>query len=125
MAGVEVTVYYLEMAEPPHRDLPEPRDGLAVVQAKTPTVGFYRFSAQLPQGRVYRLPPGDQASDACERIAISAGRPRLGEWRKPCRLIETSCGWARAPRSSRGGSKSCRKTTKVGAGRPAWPEANG
>lgn len=43
MADVDVTVYYLEMVEPPRRNLAEPRDGLAVVQAKTPTVSFYRF----------------------------------------------------------------------------------
>lgn len=43
MADVEITVYYLEMLEPPRRNRSEPRDGLSVVQAKTPTVSFYRF----------------------------------------------------------------------------------
>ena len=40
---IDVTVFYLEMRSPPARAVPAPRNGLAVAQAKTPTISFYRF----------------------------------------------------------------------------------
>ncbi len=40
---VDVTVYYLEMVAPSHRDVPAPRDGLTVLHARTPSVPYYRF----------------------------------------------------------------------------------
>jgi GNAT superfamily N-acetyltransferase len=43
MALVDVTVYYLEMLANPGRVVPAPREGLSVVHAKQPTVGYYRF----------------------------------------------------------------------------------
>lgn len=43
MPAVDVTVYYLEMLHHCRRVVPAPRAGLSVVEAKTPTVGFYRF----------------------------------------------------------------------------------
>ncbi|HVA49794.1 MAG TPA: hypothetical protein VNH11_25730, partial [Pirellulales bacterium] len=43
MPEVEVTVYYLEMLSHAHRAVPAPREGLTVVHARRPTVGFYRF----------------------------------------------------------------------------------
>src|SRR3569623_679713 len=43
MPIVEVTVYYLEMLSPSGRVVPPPRDGLAVIHAKRPTVAYYRF----------------------------------------------------------------------------------
>jgi GNAT superfamily N-acetyltransferase len=43
MPHVDVTVYYLEMRTPSPRTVPPPREGLTVVQAKRPTLAFYRF----------------------------------------------------------------------------------
>jgi GNAT superfamily N-acetyltransferase len=43
MELVDVIVCYLEMFECPDRTVPSPREGLTVVHAKKPTVGYYRF----------------------------------------------------------------------------------
>jgi GNAT superfamily N-acetyltransferase len=43
MATIDVTVYYLEMLACTARSVPAPRTGLCVLQAKQPTVAFYRF----------------------------------------------------------------------------------
>lgn len=37
------TTYYLQMFSPPQRALAPPREGLAVVHARKPTVAYYRF----------------------------------------------------------------------------------
>lgn len=39
---VDVTVYYLEMFVPTGQSVPDTRDGLTVVQARKPTVPYYR-----------------------------------------------------------------------------------
>jgi GNAT superfamily N-acetyltransferase len=38
-----LTVFYLEMLVPPHRLVTPPREGLAVVHARKPTLAYYRF----------------------------------------------------------------------------------
>jgi GNAT superfamily N-acetyltransferase len=43
MPVVDVKVYYLEMTAKPGRSVPPPREGLAIVHAKKPTVAYYRF----------------------------------------------------------------------------------
>ncbi len=43
MALVDFKVTYLEMLSPPGKTMPPPRDGLAVVHARKPTVAYYRF----------------------------------------------------------------------------------
>jgi GNAT superfamily N-acetyltransferase len=43
MPDLDVTIYYLEMHTPPTRVVPPPRNGLAIVHAKNPTVAYYRF----------------------------------------------------------------------------------
>src|SRR5947209_4803373 len=43
MALVDVTIYYVEMLAASVRLVPAPRDGLAIIHAKKPTVPFYRF----------------------------------------------------------------------------------
>lgn len=43
MPTVNITVYYLEMLSRSQRAVPAPREGLTVVQAKRPSVAFYRF----------------------------------------------------------------------------------
>jgi GNAT superfamily N-acetyltransferase len=43
MELVDVTVYYLEMRAPSTRVVPAPRDGLSVIHARTPSIGYYRF----------------------------------------------------------------------------------
>jgi GNAT superfamily N-acetyltransferase len=43
MPVVDVTVFYLEMLAPNHKTAAPPRDGLAVLHARKPTVAYYRF----------------------------------------------------------------------------------
>ena len=43
MPVVDVKIYYLEMLASPGRTASPPRDGLTVVHAKKPTLGYYRF----------------------------------------------------------------------------------
>lgn len=43
MPSVDVTVYYLEMHAPNGRSVVIPRKGLSIVQARHPTVAYYRF----------------------------------------------------------------------------------
>ena len=40
---MDVKVTYLEMFARPQRIVPPPRDGLAVLHAKRPTIAYYRF----------------------------------------------------------------------------------
>lgn len=40
---MNVTTYYLQMFSPSTRTVPPPRDGITVVHARKPTVGFYRY----------------------------------------------------------------------------------
>src|SRR5205823_1625986 len=41
--AMKVKITYLQMVARPQRVVPPPRDGLAVVHAKAPTVAYYRF----------------------------------------------------------------------------------
>jgi GNAT superfamily N-acetyltransferase len=43
MPTADITVYYLEMLDHSPRAVTAPREGLAVIEAKKPTVAFYRF----------------------------------------------------------------------------------
>jgi GNAT superfamily N-acetyltransferase len=43
MPTIDVTVFYLEMLAPPQRVLAAPRDGLAILHARHPSVAYYRF----------------------------------------------------------------------------------
>ena len=43
MPTVDVTTFYLEMRTPPHLTVLPPRADLTVIQAKKPTVAYYRF----------------------------------------------------------------------------------
>ena len=43
MEHVDVTVYHLEMTTPSQRVVSAPRDGLTVLEARTPSVPYYRF----------------------------------------------------------------------------------
>jgi GNAT superfamily N-acetyltransferase len=40
---MQFTVFHLEMFQPPERVVPPPRDGLIVMQARLPTLHFYRY----------------------------------------------------------------------------------
>src|SRR5947209_8470591 len=40
---MSITVTYLQMSARPERAVPTARDGLAVVHAKHPTIGYYRY----------------------------------------------------------------------------------
>ena len=53
MELVDVTVYYLEMLAPTHRDVPAPSDGLIVHHVESPSVSYYR-SLYDAVGRDYR-----------------------------------------------------------------------
>lgn len=63
MATAEITVYYLEMLSHARRELAPPRDGLSVVQAKKPTVAFYRFLYNTV-GQAYNWHSRGRLSDA-------------------------------------------------------------
>jgi GNAT superfamily N-acetyltransferase len=43
MALRDVTIYYMEMRAPASRIVPAPRDGLAILHARRPSVAYYRF----------------------------------------------------------------------------------
>jgi GNAT superfamily N-acetyltransferase len=43
MATVDVTIYYLQMLSHCRREICPPREGLAVLHARRPTVTYYRF----------------------------------------------------------------------------------
>ncbi len=43
MPSIDVKVYYLEMSTHSKRAIPPPRDGLSIIQAKKPTLAYYRF----------------------------------------------------------------------------------
>ena len=63
MPAVDMTVYYLEMLNHAHRNLAAPREGLSVVHAKMPTVGFYRFLYNTV-GEAYNWHSRGRRSDA-------------------------------------------------------------
>ena len=43
MASMKIKTTFLQMFAPPERVVPPPRNGLEVVYAKKPTLGYYRF----------------------------------------------------------------------------------
>lgn len=63
MEVLDVTVSYLEMLVPLERTVPEPRHGLTVVHAQTPTVPYYRFLYDAV-GREYHWLSRRKLSDA-------------------------------------------------------------
>lgn len=40
---MDITVYYLQMQSPSQRAVPQPREGVSVVRACPPSVGYYRY----------------------------------------------------------------------------------
>ena len=69
-----VKTTYLEMLARPDRVVPPPREGLAVVHAKMPTVAYYRFLYE-GVGRDYDWPRCQKLSDA--ELAALLDDPRL------------------------------------------------
>ena len=69
-----VKTTYLQMFSRPERVVPPPREGLAVVQAKKPTVAYYRFLYD-GVGRDYDWPSLKKLSDA--ELAALLNDPRL------------------------------------------------
>jgi GNAT superfamily N-acetyltransferase len=67
-------ITYLEMLARPERVVPPPREGLAVVHAKKPTVAYYRFLYDAV-GRDYGWPRCKKLSDA--ELAALLKDPRL------------------------------------------------
>lgn len=59
----DVQVYYVEMRAHAQRTVPPPRDGLAVIHAKKPTVGYYRYLYDAV-GREYNWRSRAKLSDA-------------------------------------------------------------
>jgi len=70
---VDVTVYYLEMLAHAQRTVPPPRDGLTVLQAKAPSVPYYRFLYNAV-GKEYHWLTRRKLSDA--ELAAVIGDPR-------------------------------------------------
>jgi GNAT superfamily N-acetyltransferase len=60
---MKVKVTYLQMFARPQEAVPRPRDGVAVVHAKKPTVSYYRFLYETV-GRDYDWPRCKKATDA-------------------------------------------------------------
>lgn len=60
---MKVKVTYLQMFTRPQEAVPRPRDGVAVVHAKKPTVSYYRFLYETV-GREYDWPRCKKATDA-------------------------------------------------------------
>jgi GNAT superfamily N-acetyltransferase len=69
-----VKTTYLQMFAPTPRVVPPPRDGLAVVHARRPTVGYYRFLYE-GVGRDYNWTTRSKLSDA--ELAALLNDPRL------------------------------------------------
>jgi GNAT superfamily N-acetyltransferase len=69
-----VKTTYLQMFAPTPRVVPPPRDGLAVVHARRPTVGYYRFLYE-GVGRDYHWTTRSKLSDA--ELAALLNDPRL------------------------------------------------
>ncbi len=73
MELVDVTVYYLEMLSQQQRDVPAPRDELAVLHARTPSVPYYRFLYDAV-GKDYNWLSRSKLSDA--ELAAIIGDPK-------------------------------------------------
>ena len=71
---MKVKITYLEMFTQPERVVPPPREGLAVVHAKRPSVAYYRFLYD-GVGRDYDWPRCQKLSDA--ELAALLSDPRL------------------------------------------------
>ncbi len=71
---MKVKTTYLQMLARPERVVPPPREGLAVVHAKKPTVAYYRFLYD-GVGRDYGWPRCTKLSDA--ELAALLNDPRL------------------------------------------------
>jgi GNAT superfamily N-acetyltransferase len=72
MALIDVDVSYLEMLAPCKREARPPREGLTVVQAKRPTVAFYRFMYNTV-GQEYHWYSRGKRNDA--ELALILGNP--------------------------------------------------
>jgi hypothetical protein len=73
---MRIKVTYLEMLARPQRVVPPPREGLAVVHARRPTVAYYRFLYDA-LGRDYRWLRCQKLSDAELTALLSDPRLRL------------------------------------------------
>ena len=71
---MKVKTTYLQMFARPERVVPPPREGLAVVHAKKPTVAYYRFLCDAV-GRDYDWTSRKKLSDA--ELAALLNDPRL------------------------------------------------
>jgi GNAT superfamily N-acetyltransferase len=63
MPRVDFRVFYLEMVSLPRRTVPPPREGLAVIHARKPTLGYYRFLYDSV-GKAYHWTTRQKLSDA-------------------------------------------------------------
>jgi hypothetical protein len=71
---MKVQITYLQMLAHPERVVPPPKEGLAVVHAKKPTVAYYRFLYD-GVGRDYDWTSRKKLSDAA--LAALLNDPRL------------------------------------------------
>jgi GNAT superfamily N-acetyltransferase len=73
MELVDLTVYYLELLAPPRRFVPAPRNGLAVLHVRSPSVAYYRFLYDAV-GREYHWLSRRKLSD--EELSTAIQNPR-------------------------------------------------
>jgi GNAT superfamily N-acetyltransferase len=71
---MKITTTYLQMFAQPQRIVPPPRDGLAVVHAKSPTVSYFRFLYNTV-GQHYNWTSRNKLSDA--DLAALLNDPRI------------------------------------------------
>ncbi len=74
MPPVEVKTFYLEMLAPPGNVVPPPREGLAVIHARKPTLAYYRFLYDSVGG-AYHWSSRKKLSDA--ELAALIHDPRM------------------------------------------------
>ena len=73
--ATKVKITYLQMFARPEWSVPPPREGLAIIHAKKPTVAYYRFLYDTV-GRDYDRPRCKKLSDTVGR---DYDRPRCSE----------------------------------------------
>jgi GNAT superfamily N-acetyltransferase len=74
MPRVDFNVTYLEMFSPPRRTVPPPREDLAVIHARKPTIAYYRFLYDSV-GKVYHWTSRQKLTDT--ELAALIHDPRM------------------------------------------------
>jgi hypothetical protein len=93
---MKVTTTYLQMLARPERVVPPPRDGLAVVHARKPTVAYYCFLYDAV-GRDYDWTSRKKLSDAELAALLNDPSPEPPAPRPTCRAYRPRWSTRRSP----------------------------